>query len=170
MVKIDQGKIHSVFVSVGSNIGKKRLNCQMGISAITASNQAILLDQSPFYKTEPVDYANQEWFVNCAILIQTTLSPTALLSVLKKIERDTGRQRDSVRFGPRILDMDIVLYDKLVLVSPFVIIPHPRMHKRRFVLQPICDIDSNITHPVLKKSVADLLNRLDANTQRTIIY
>jgi 2-amino-4-hydroxy-6-hydroxymethyldihydropteridine diphosphokinase len=130
----------------------------------------VLLDQSSFYKTEPVDYTNQEWFVNCVILIQTTLSPCALLSMQKKIERDAGRQRDTVRFGPRVLDMDIVLYDKLVLVSPSVIIPHPRMHKRRFVLQPICDIDSNITHPVLKKSVADLLKRLDANTQRIVIY
>jgi 2-amino-4-hydroxy-6-hydroxymethyldihydropteridine diphosphokinase len=170
MVETNQGGNHSVFVSVGSNIGSKRLNCQKGISAIAASKQVNLLDHSPFYRTEPMDYTNQGWFVNCAVRIETALSPTALLSVLKKIEKDMGRQKDTVRFGPRILDMDIVLYDTLVLVSPSVVIPHPRMHRRRFVLQPICDIDSKTTHPVLKKSVEDLLNRLDANTQRIVIY
>ncbi|MBW1696913.1 MAG: 2-amino-4-hydroxy-6-hydroxymethyldihydropteridine diphosphokinase [Deltaproteobacteria bacterium] len=159
---------HIVYISVGSNLGVKRLNCQRGISALTDTGKVTLLNQSPFYKTEPVDYTDQHWFVNCVIQIKTELSPEALLNTLKRIEKDAGRNHDSIRFGPRVLDMDIVFYDDLVLVSSELIIPHPRMHKRRFVLKPICDIDSKIVHPVLKKTVQTLLDGLDADTQRVV--
>ena len=86
------------------------------------------------------------------------LDPFELLKKLKSIEPDAGRVDDPIRFGPRILDLDIILYDDLVTNCSELIIPHPRMHKRRFVLRPICDIDPEIVHPVLKKEMQDLLD------------
>jgi 2-amino-4-hydroxy-6-hydroxymethyldihydropteridine diphosphokinase len=151
-------------------MGDKRFNCDSGISALAAADQIDVLDQSLYYRTEPVDYEDQDWFVNCVVKFRTKLSPVSLFKVVKAIEFHAGRSKKGVRFGPRILDMDILLYDTLVLVKPELVIPHPRMHKRRFVLGPFCDINSNTLHPVLKKTVQDLLNRLDAETQRIVPY
>ena len=91
---------------------------------------------------------------------QTILDPFQLLNTLNAIERRAGRRIDKIRFGPRVLDMDIIFYDQLVIHSTKLIIPHPRMHKRRFVLQPICDIDPEIIHPILKKNMQYLLDSL----------
>ena len=161
---------HLVYLSVGSNIGDKRFNCQTGISTLEDNGNITIIDRSPYYKTEPVNYENQDWFVNCVVTLRTALSPVALLKVLQAVEINGGRLQKGVRFGPRILDMDILLYDARVLVSTELILPHPRMHKRRFVLAPFCDINSKVLHPVLKKTVQDLLTRLDAETQRIIPY
>ena len=161
-------EIHTAYVAAGSNIGNKLLNCKNGIAALTKSNKTVLKDWSKFYKTEPVHYKDQDWFVNCVVKIETPLDPFELLHELKSIERDTGREYTPIRFGPRTLDLDIVLYDDLVKNSTDLIIPHPRMHKRRFVLRPMCDIDPKIVHPVLKKNMQTLLNVLDETEQRII--
>ncbi len=161
---------HTAYIGAGSNIGNKLLNCKNGIAALTRANKTVLKDWSKFYKTEPVDYKDQDWFVNSVVKIETTLNPFQLLNKLKSIERDTGRVYDPIRFGPRILDLDIILYDDLVKNSSDLIVPHPRMHKRRFVLRPICDIDPKIVHPVLKKDMQYLLDILDENEQRIIEY
>jgi 7,8-dihydro-6-hydroxymethylpterin-pyrophosphokinase len=92
------------------------------------------------------------------------------LDFIKAIERDAGRNQDNIRFGPRILDMDIVLYDEIVMNDPGLVIPHPRMHRRRFVLKPICDIDPYINHPVLHRSMQSLLEEIDEKGQRIIEY
>ena len=161
---------HTAYIGAGSNIGNKFLNCQNGIDALIKSGQAVLKDQSRFYKTEPVDYNDQDWFVNCVVKIETTLDPLQLLNKLKSIERDAGRLNDPIKFGPRILDLDIIFFDDLVTNSSGLIIPHPRMHKRRFVLRPVCDIDPKIVHPVLKKDVQYLLDMLNENEQRVVEY
>ena len=153
---------HRAYISAGSNIGRKRKNCQKGLAALEVSGESKIETCSPFYKTEPVDFKDQDWFVNCVASVATALDPFQLFDVLKRIERDAGRRQDSMRFGPRILDLDILLYDNCVLSLPELMIPHPRMHKRRFVLKPICDIDSDIVHPVLKKTMQQLLDRLDS--------
>lgn len=162
--------IHTAYVAAGSNIGNKLLNCKNGIIALTRANKAVVKKCSKFYKTEPVHFKDQDWFVNCVVEIETLFDPFELFHELKSIECDAGRVDTSIRFGPRILDLDIILYDDLVKKSTDLIIPHPRMHNRRFVLQPICDINPEIVHPVLKKNMKYLLNMLDENEQRIIEY
>jgi len=147
----------------------KLLNCKKGIEDLAASGATSIKQRSRFYKTEPVDYNDQDWFVNAVIKIETTLDPFELLNNLKSIEQNKGRTYNNVRFGPRILDLDIILYDNAIINSEKLVIPHPRMHKRRFVLRPICDIDPYRIHPVLKKSMKYLLNRLDDNEQKVAL-
>lgn len=161
---------HPVFISVGSNIGNRLQNCKKGISALTALKQVKQVETSPFYQTEPVDYKDQDWFVNCAVRISTDLDPPALLKRLQGIQYDAGQREKTVRFGPRVLDLDIVLFDDWIVHSEELTIPHPRMHKRHFVLKPICDIDPNINHPVLRQSMQSLLDNLDEEGQRTTEY
>ena len=161
---------HIAYICVGSNLGDKLENCRGGIATLIRSGNTRLVDQSLIYRTEPVDYLDQDWFVNCVIKIETDLAPLSLLDILKSIERAAGRIRDAVRFGPRILDLDILLFDDLVLNLPTLTVPHPRMHKRRFVLKPICDIDPDINHPVLHRSMGSLLKDLDEEGQSIIEY
>ncbi len=159
---------HAVFISVGSNLGGKLDNCLNGIAALMGPGKSVLLAASRFFRTSPVDFTDQEWFVNAVVKIGTTMEPLALLDELVAIQRQLGRNADAVRFGPRVLDLDILLFDDRVMRTPRLEIPHPRMHKRAFVLQPICDINPSIIHPVLGKTVADLLSHLDDEDQRVI--
>jgi len=152
--------LHVAYISIGSNIGNKLENCKKGVDALTKSGSVILKARSSCYKTDPVDYPDQDWFINYVIKIETSLDPFELLNRLKSIQKDAGRIRDEIRFGPRILDLDIILFDDTVINSENLTIPHPRMHKRRFVLKPVCDIDSKIIHPVLKKNMKYLLDSL----------
>mgnify|MGYP001822008324 CR=1 FL=1 len=157
--------LHTVIVSIGSNIGDKLANCKQAIEALEQCEGTQIIACSSFYRTAPVDYLDQDWFVNAALQLETTLSPTELLEALQSIQRQAGRLNDPIRFGPRIIDLDIIFYDGLIINLPELSIPHPRMHKRRFVLQPICDIDPAFVHPVLKKEIQILLNQLPNETQ-----
>ncbi|MDM8523311.1 2-amino-4-hydroxy-6-hydroxymethyldihydropteridine diphosphokinase [Desulfococcaceae bacterium HSG8] len=159
---------HTAYISAGSNIGNKLLNCQDGIVAITRSGKSVLRDHSRFYKTEPVDYREQDWFVNAAVKIETSLDPLQLLGELKSIEREAGRTGDVIRFGPRVLDLDILLYDDMVIKVGDLCLPHPRMHKRHCILKPVCDIAPHLVHPVLKKDMQYLLDNLDHEDQGVI--
>jgi 2-amino-4-hydroxy-6-hydroxymethyldihydropteridine diphosphokinase len=163
-------KYHTAYISVGSNLGYKLENCKNGIAALTRSGSCIIRDRSRFYRTEPVDFKDQDWFVNAVVKIETVYDPFDLLKETVLIQHQAGRDDDAVRFGPRILDLDILLYDDLVIDALELIIPHPRMHKRRFVLKPLCDIDTNIVHPVLKKNIQSLLDGLNGNEQRILPY
>ncbi len=157
------------YISVGSNLGNKLENCRRGIQSLTRQN-VWLKAQSCIYQTEPVDYADQDWFINYVVKIETKLDPFQLLDLIQTIQRNAGRIQDEIRFGPRILDLDILLFDGVVINSERLIIPHPRMHKRRFVLKPLCDIDPAIIHPVLGMDVQSLLDTLDDNEQRIHPY
>jgi len=112
------------------------------------------------------DYKDQEWFLNAVFLIETDYTPFQLLSILKNIEQKAGQKYKPIRFGPRILDLDIVLFDDLVINTDDLIIPHPRMHKRRFVLVPLCDIEPDILHPLYHKGIKTILDQLDENGQK----
>ena len=158
-------KGHIAFIAVGSNIGNKLENCKKGVDALIRSDLVTLKVQSPCYKTDPVDYLDQDWFINYVIKIETSLDAFELLNRLKSIQQNAGRIRDAIRFGPRILDLDIILFDDAVINSENLTIPHPRMHKRRFVLKPVCDIDPEIIHPVLKKNMKYLLDSLHNKEQ-----
>ena len=156
---------HTVYISVGANLGDKLDNCRKGVRALTQFRDIVLQSQSRIYQTAPVDYTEQDWFVNFVIKITTTLDPHALLKRIQQVQVQAGRAKDTVRFGPRLLDLDILLFDDLVLASPNLTIPHPRMHKRRFVLVPMCDIDPELLHPQLQQTMQSLLDGLDDPSQ-----
>jgi 2-amino-4-hydroxy-6-hydroxymethyldihydropteridine diphosphokinase len=160
---------HTAFISVGSNLGDKLKNCQRGVTLLTR-NGCRLVAQSGIYRTEPVDYLDQDWFVNYVVQIETELEPLQLLETIHTIQKEAGRVQDKIRFGPRILDLDIILYDAITINTTKLIIPHPRMHKRRFVLQPLCDIDPALIHPVRNMDMQSLLNALDDDEQRIRPY
>ena len=156
---------HFAYISVGSNMGDSLQNCCNGIALLCNDGTVELVARSRFYETQPVDYLEQDWFINAAISVRTTLSPHDLLSKIQAVQKSVGRKSGGVRFGPRVLDLDIIFYDDLILDSPRLVIPHPRMAKRRFVLQPICDIDPTVKHPELGHNVQELLNQLVIDDQ-----
>lgn len=159
-----------VYLSIGSNLGKRYENCQKGISQLIAKTKSLLIMKSSFYETEPIGYEKQGWFLNAAIKIETLLDPSELLRDLKSVESDLGRNFQQVRFGPRTLDLDILFYDNLIENAADLVIPHPRMHERCFVLKPLCDIAPAMVHPILKKSVAQLLKDLEDSEQMVNLY
>ena len=140
------------FIGIGSNIGDRLENCFKAISMIDNINNCIVLKRSSFYKTEPVGYRDQDWFVNCIILIDTALSPHGLLKELKNIERLMGRQ-GGIRWGPRVIDLDIIMYEDLIMDDDELTIPHPMMHKRRFVLVPMNQIAPYVIHPAFNRTI-----------------
>ncbi len=159
---------HVAWICAGSNIGDGRAHCDAGFAAIENGGYGVIDARSPYYMTEPVDYREQDWFVNGVIRIRTDLAPLDLLAGLKAIEVAAGRRTGGIRFGPRILDLDIILYDDRVYSSPTLEIPHVRMHERRFVLKPLCDIDPTVVHPGFDVTVATLLDRLGSADQRVV--
>jgi 2-amino-4-hydroxy-6-hydroxymethyldihydropteridine diphosphokinase len=161
---------HIAYISVGSNIGDKLANCRKGIQALTDNGHSKILRQSRYYATEPVDYEDQDWFINAMVELETAHDPYQLLDRIESIQRSAGRKMDPVRFGPRILDLDIILYNDRIITSERLVVPHPRMHKRRFVLKPICDINPAIIHPVLEKEMRFLLKRLGNDSQKVVEY
>lgn len=165
----DLTNAHRVYLSVGSNMGDKLGNCLKGIRLLLGRGHCRLLKMSPFYRTSPVDFTDQAWFVNAALMIGTQLDPVALLDQLLAIQQGMGRNADPIRFGPRIVDLDMLLFDDRILQTPRLVLPHPRMHKRAFVLQPICDINPAVIHPVMGKTAAQLLDDLKDDEQRVVL-
>jgi 2-amino-4-hydroxy-6-hydroxymethyldihydropteridine diphosphokinase len=159
---------HTVFISVGSNLGDARANCRQGVARLCADGAVRLTGRSRDYRTAPVDYADQDWFVNAVVRVETALGPEALLDRIQAVQRAAGRTGDAVRFGPRVLDLDILLYDGLVCAGPRVVIPHPRMTGRRFVLKPMCDINPGVRHPVTGKTAAQMLAELGEAGQEVV--
>jgi 2-amino-4-hydroxy-6-hydroxymethyldihydropteridine diphosphokinase len=160
--------LHTAYISVGSNLGDKSANCRRGVEALVSGGEVRITGQSRLYATEPVDFTGQAWFINCVIRVETRLEPFELLDRLQAIQREAGRTAVMVRFGPRVLDLDLLLYDRLILDDPRLSLPHPRMHRRRFVLKPLCDIDPDVVHPVLGKAVTALLAELDEDGQQVV--
>jgi 2-amino-4-hydroxy-6-hydroxymethyldihydropteridine diphosphokinase len=149
--------MNRVFIGIGSNLGDKIDNCRKAINEITAF--AEIVNVSSLYETEPVGNEDQPNFINCAVEIKTDLSPHELLSHLNSVEDKLGRVRGE-KWGPRVIDLDIIFYDDLVMKDDDLIIPHPRAHLRRFVLEPICEIARDFIHPELKTSILELLEKL----------
>lgn len=158
-------KLSWALISVGANLGDRLRNCCQGIAALCADGRVRLEARAPFYETEPVDYTAQDWFLNTAIKVRTRLAPLDLLTHLQAIQAAMGRQTGGIRFGPRTLDLDIIFYEDCILNCERLTLPHPRMHKRRFVLQPICDIDPTVMHPTLGRDVEALLNQIPEGDQ-----
>ncbi len=147
-----------VYVSLGSNLGNKRENLLYAISKIDAYEGICVIDKSGFYETAPVGGPPQPDYINCAIELETEIEPQKLLKEFKRIEGELGR-KPGVRWGPRILDLDILLYGDSIVSDNNLKIPHERMHERVFVLEPLCEISPDIKHPVLKASISELLEK-----------
>lgn len=145
----------TVYISLGSNVGDREQQIAAAIQALGGRGIRVL-QQSSVYSTEPVDVATQAWFLNCVLEAETELMPLQLLRTFKEIENELGR-RHSVRRGPRVIDLDILLYGSSVICSPELQIPHPRLTQRRFVLVPLVEIAPALHHPVENKSMEELL-------------
>ena len=130
---------HKVLIGIGSNLGSPQENCKKAISLLYELESISILKQSSFYQSEPIGKKNQPWFVNAAIEIQTTLSPESLLKTLLSIEQQMGRTR-SEKWGPRVIDLDILDYEGRMINSKSLTLPHPEMLNRRFVLEPLSEI------------------------------
>ncbi|NCO67173.1 MAG: 2-amino-4-hydroxy-6-hydroxymethyldihydropteridine diphosphokinase [Nitrospirae bacterium CG_4_10_14_0_8_um_filter_41_23] len=147
-----------VYIGIGSNLGNRQENCLRAIELLQEKG-IIVTKRSSLYETEPWGVKDQPLFINMAIEIETGLKPEELLRMLKDTEREMGR-KDSSKWGPRIIDLDILLFDNIVLNNKNLKIPHPLMHERDFVLRPLCEIAPDIKHPLLKLSIGDLLQQL----------
>ena len=147
------------YISIGSNIGDKIGNCKNAIELLNEHPQVKVTKISDFYETEPVGYKEQEWFVNCAVEIKTDLNPKELLLLCRTIEAKLGREK-KIKYGPRTIDLDILLYNNDIIDNTDLKIPHPEMHKRGFVLKPLSDIAADVVHPALKRTIIELLNNL----------
>ncbi len=152
------GELHRVYLALGANMGDRQGNLLQALQLLRA--RTFVEEASTCYETKPVGYAEQPDFLNMTCLVTTELSPQELLTFLKQIERQMGRQT-SFRNAPRPIDLDILFYDDLILESPELVIPHPRMSERAFVLVPLAEIAADLVHPVLKLTVVELLQQAD---------
>ncbi len=153
----------TVFLSLGSNIGDRKDNLHAAIAELAPAGIEIK-KVSSLYETEPVDYLDQPWFLNCALEAETELPPQALLRVLHSIESQLGSKKEFSK-GPRKIDLDILLYGEETLDSPDLQIPHPRMLSRRFVLAPLAEIAPNLQHPSWCSTAAQLLAQSSDKSQ-----
>ena len=150
---------HRAFIAFGSNLGDREKNIQTAIASLTNRNDIRLVCQSSIIETEPWGYADQDAFLNGVIEIKTTLSPADLMTLLLETEKRLKRQR-VIHWGPRTLDLDILFYDRLICDHPHITLPHPRIQDRLFVLEPMAEIAPWYIHPVLGKSMTELMEQL----------
>ena len=153
----------TVYLSLGSNLGNRLENLRRACQAL-AQKGIQLRRISSVYETEPVDFAEQDWFLNCVVEAETTLPPLALLQEVQQVEGELGRQREQPK-GPRTLDIDILLYGDLVLPSGALMLPHPRMLERRFVLEPLREIAPSLRLPMSSKTVEEAFRELRDTSQ-----
>lgn len=156
---------HIVYIGFGSNLGDRISHCQKALDCVESSKGSELSRISSFYLTEPVGFKEQGWFVNGVAEVLTQLSSAGFLKLLHDIEHKMGRKR-TIRWGPRTIDVDILFFDDEIIREKDLIVPHPRMHERRFVLEPLADIIPGKIHPVLGKTVSELLNLLPEGTEK----
>ena len=151
-----------VFISLGSNVGDRLANIQQAVSLLSMTDKIKIVKSSSFYETEPWGNKNQTWFVNAAVALDTELSPVELLKLCQSVEMQLGRNRvNQEKWSERTIDIDILMYDNLIMSNDILSIPHPYMHKRAFVLVPMLEVKSDLVHPVFKKTISELYDELE---------
>ena len=150
--------MRDVYLGLGSNLGDKRANIGRAVELLGEISQVRQL--SSLFKTEPVGNRDQDWFLNCAVEIETALDPQPLLAAVLSIEKRLKRVR-GIKGGPRTIDIDILFYARQIVDEGSLAIPHPRLHQRRFVLAPLNEICPDFVHPFLRQNVSDLLAGLE---------
>lgn len=157
------------YIGVGSNMGDRAGNCLQAFQRLGRLPGTVLAGYSDLYLTQPQGREEQEWFVNGVALLETSLPARELLDRLMDVEQAMGRVRKG-RWGPRVMDLDILLYSNRVIREPGLIVPHPRMHERRFVLVPMAQMAPDLAHPVLGLSMGELLGQLPEEGQRVRLF
>jgi 2-amino-4-hydroxy-6-hydroxymethyldihydropteridine diphosphokinase len=151
--------METAYLSLGSNLGDRVELLREAIGRLGELGGVVAV--SSFYETEPVEVTDQPWFVNCAVALETSLEPEELMAALLGIERGMGRERVQKK-GPRTIDIDVLLYGDAVVETEAVKIPHPAMGERRFVLEPLAEIAGEARHPVVGKTVREMVRELGA--------
>jgi 2-amino-4-hydroxy-6-hydroxymethyldihydropteridine diphosphokinase len=149
----------TAYLSLGSNVGDREAHLREAMVQLQTISRVIAV--SFFYETEPVEFTEQPWFLNCAVAIETNNTPQQLMAALLRIEEELGRRRQQKK-GPRSIDIDILLFGGTIMESKDLTIPHPAMQQRRFVLKPLSEIAPEALHPVFRKTIRELLNELPA--------
>lgn len=143
------------YIGLGSNLGDREANCLRALDLLSGE-QIFVTKRSSLYETKPWGPQDQPKFINMVVEVETDMEPKRLLERLKEIEKRLGRQ-DSYKWGPRVIDLDLLFYDDLVIETPELQVPHPLMHEREFVLRPLAEMAPDKVHPVLKKTIKELL-------------
>jgi 2-amino-4-hydroxy-6-hydroxymethyldihydropteridine diphosphokinase len=146
-----------VYLSLGSNVGDRAANLKAAIEKLGQVGDVESV--SSFYETEPVETSPQPWFLNCAVKLDTEKMPRQLIASILSLEQEMGRQRRQPK-APRTIDIDILLFGNSVIELPSLTVPHPRMHERRFVLEPLTEIAPDVRHPVFKRTIRELRDAL----------
>jgi 2-amino-4-hydroxy-6-hydroxymethyldihydropteridine diphosphokinase len=155
------------YIGLGANEGDPQRQLKEAMTSLAAAEEIELVKASSFYLNPPLGPPDQPWYVNAVIQVRTRLAPEELLRVLHRVERDLGRVRRE-HWGPRRIDLDLLLYNGVILSGPDLCLPHPEMHNRSFVLVPLAEIAPQAWHPVLEKTASELLGNLDSEDRESL--